>query len=223
MDGTGELFAPFLKAISRQIDTQVIRYPTDQPLDYGALEALVRNELPPNKPFVLLGESFSGPIAISIASNPPANLVGLLLCCTFASSPIRFAGSTSAFIKHLPIEHVPRSVVGAMLMGRDTTAELRNALDAALALVDARVMRSRALAAATVNSYEKLERISIPALYLRATRDRVIPKRVSDEILHANPRIRQQEIDAPHFLLQTRPEEAAKLIRAFLDELSTDA
>ena len=66
MDGTGELFSPLIKELGPDIQTVVIRYP-DLPLDYAAHEAFARARLPSTGPFVVLGESFSGPIEIGRA------------------------------------------------------------------------------------------------------------------------------------------------------------
>ena len=85
LDGTGKLFANFLAVLPPTIEARVIDYPTDEPLTYEQLELRVRAALPSDRPFVLLGESFGGPIAIRIAASPPPGLAGLILCGTFAS------------------------------------------------------------------------------------------------------------------------------------------
>src|SRR5690349_8746161 len=87
MDGTGTLFAPFITALEDAASIKIITYPTDQPLGYAALECLIRDQLPANEPFVLVAESFSGPIAIALAATPPAGLLGVVLCCSFTRNP----------------------------------------------------------------------------------------------------------------------------------------
>jgi hypothetical protein len=88
LDGTATLHTEFVTSVGPAFDSvAVIPYPSDKALGYAALESLVRAQLPPATPFVLLGESFSGPIALSIAANPPPNLVGLILSTTFAKAP----------------------------------------------------------------------------------------------------------------------------------------
>ena len=44
----------------------MVTYPNDRPMDYADHEAVARTSLPIDRPFVLLGESYSGPIAISM-------------------------------------------------------------------------------------------------------------------------------------------------------------
>ena len=79
LDGTGKRFADFIRVLMPGIDTQIVSYPTDLPLGYAELERRVCDELPGDRSFVLLGESFSGPIAIRIAVAPPPGLKGVIL------------------------------------------------------------------------------------------------------------------------------------------------
>jgi len=75
LDGTGELFASFIDALGG-FATQVIAYPTDRAMTYAEHENFVRGKLPADEDFVLLAESFSGPIGISIAAAAPPRLKG---------------------------------------------------------------------------------------------------------------------------------------------------
>src|SRR5688572_28354175 len=103
MDGTGELFAPFVAALGPDQSVVVVRYPTDRTHCYAELEPIARAALPIDQPFVLLGESFSGPVAISIAAAPPHQLKGLVLCCTFARNPYPWFSPLRALAALLPL------------------------------------------------------------------------------------------------------------------------
>jgi pimeloyl-[acyl-carrier protein] methyl ester esterase len=92
LDGTGKLFAEFVQHLRPNVDPMIISYPKDQPLGYDELEALVLAALPQDRPFVLLGESFSGPIAMRIGARSPAGLVAVILCGTFAKNPFPWLG-----------------------------------------------------------------------------------------------------------------------------------
>ncbi|WP_283190454.1 hypothetical protein [Pseudomonas sp. PMCC200344] len=102
MDGTGELFAAFASSMEREFDTLIITYPPNIPLSYTALESLVRESLPTDRPFVLLGESFSGPIAISLSARQPPQQLGLVLCGTFARNPRPIFSHLSFLLGALP-------------------------------------------------------------------------------------------------------------------------
>lgn len=56
LDGTGEQFAPLLRELPDSLVPLVVRYPRDRALDYDALLPIVVAQLPPDAPFVLLGE-----------------------------------------------------------------------------------------------------------------------------------------------------------------------
>jgi hypothetical protein len=77
LDGTGVRITPFLREMERVVPRAVIGYPPDRPMGYAELESLVRHSLPESERYVLLAESFSGPIAIRVAANPPPGLAGL--------------------------------------------------------------------------------------------------------------------------------------------------
>lgn len=88
LDGTSSLLTAF-KAASQAIFNSVttVSYPSDVTLSYAELEFIARNELPKDRPFILLGEALSGPIALSIASNSSPGLGGLVLSASFAKNP----------------------------------------------------------------------------------------------------------------------------------------
>lgn len=217
MDGTGDLFQPFIEALGDQIDMYVVRYPTDEALGYEALIELVKSELPLTRPYVLLGESFSGPIAISIAAARPTNLFGLILVCTFAKSPRPFLALLSKLVDWLPVKQTPTLFLEFALVGKDSTPRLSALLRASLLRVSAAVMRTRAKAALGVNVESKLAQIEVPTIYLRATRDRVIARKTADDMKGVFSQLRIVDFDAPHFLLQTKPQQVAEAIHPLLD------
>jgi hypothetical protein len=124
LDGTGHLFGPVVDALGPNVPTQIARYPLSHASGYATCEAIARGALPTDRPYTLLGESFSGPVA---ATAPPG-LRGLLLTA-----------------KH----------------------------------------------------------------------DHLIPNAAAHLIRHQAPAATIVEIDAPHFLLQCRPPDAADAIRMF--------
>jgi pimeloyl-ACP methyl ester carboxylesterase len=63
-------------------------------------------------------------------------------------------------------------------------------------------------------------RIAAPILYLRGSRDRVVPPRVADELKSLRPDMELVTLDAPHAVLQRRPVESATAIARFLLEKS---
>ena len=86
MDGTGTLFQEFVSILALERPVIVIAYPPDRPLSYTQLTSLVRAQLPTSR-FFMLGESFSGPIAIEISASESDRVPGLILVSSFARNP----------------------------------------------------------------------------------------------------------------------------------------
>jgi pimeloyl-[acyl-carrier protein] methyl ester esterase len=216
LDGTATLHAEFVASVSPAFDSvTVVSYPPDKALGYAALEALVREQLPPATPFVLLGESFSGPIALSIAADPPANLVGLVLSTTFAKSPVPLLASFAALPRIAPVHALPLSVLSWVLFGRWAKPHLEASLQSALAAVRPSVLRFRAAAALRANVLSRLGSISVPILYLHATHDRLLSAAASRHIRCALPQCTAVDVAGPHLLLQAAPIECARAVGAF--------
>jgi pimeloyl-ACP methyl ester carboxylesterase len=67
----------------------------------------------------------------------------------------------------------------------------------------------------------ELAGLSLPVLYLRGTRDRLVSKRNLDRVVAANPATEVARIAAPHLLLQMAPNACWRAIEAFLEGSST--
>jgi pimeloyl-[acyl-carrier protein] methyl ester esterase len=103
LDGTGKLFSEFVNSLGSSVDSRIVAYPKDQPLGYDELEALVMAAIPRNQPFVLLGESFSGPLAIRIAARAPAGLAAVILSASFAKNPFPWLWWARPLAANLPL------------------------------------------------------------------------------------------------------------------------
>jgi pimeloyl-ACP methyl ester carboxylesterase len=221
MDGTGQLFAPFLAALGCEIDVKVVRYPTKEPLGYAELESVVRASLPEG-PFVLLGESFSGPIAISLAASGLPQLKGMVLCCTFVRNPRPLFTRMRSFVGILPVGAVPVWLLSRFLLGRFETAALRAAFAQALAQVSPAALRARLRSVLSVDVSAQLCASTVPTLYVQAACDQVVPAAASQLVSHLKPSTRVVQIDAPHFLLQAASIEAARVVDEFMHEVQRD-
>jgi len=219
MDGTGQLFSELEKALDPRVEAMVVAYPADAPLSYEQLEMFVRERLPSDRPFFLLGESFSGPIAVSIAASTTAHLRGLILCCSFVTNPCPWTNALRALGSVAPVHAMPLALLSRMLLGRFSTLENRLALRRALANVSATTIRTRLGAVLGVNVARLLARVKVPVLYLRASEDRIVPPSASRLISEWLPSVRIAEVEAPHFLLQVAPVAAAEHINGFMLEL----
>jgi len=142
LDGTGELFADFVSALDG-IRTRVISYPADRAMDYAQHEAFARAKLPADEDYVLLAESFSGPVGIAIAASRPPRLKGFILCVSFAANPLPLFSPFSRLLTALPAIRMPPALAAPWLYAGRATPELRRAHAAAMARVSPRVLAAR--------------------------------------------------------------------------------
>jgi pimeloyl-ACP methyl ester carboxylesterase len=224
LDGTGILFRQFVEAIGASLDTQIVAYPADRPLGYAELEALVREVLPRDRRFVVLGESFSGPIAIRLgarrpAAEPPPGMVGLTLCVTFAKNPYPVLGWAGAFASSIPVHSLPNWVKAPFMWGAPTTERARLERELATAVVGQDVLRHRLASVLAVDETASLARIQMPTLVLQASNDRVVPSTATEHIMRTLPSAELIEIRGPHMLLQIRAAECAAAVVRFVRRL----
>ena len=216
MDGTGELFARFAKELAPFFALKIIAYPATKPMGYAALLDLVVGQLPAEGRYAVLAESFSGPLGIELAARAPDRLAKLILCCTFARNPRPSLRALLPLLPLLPMKAVPVSWVGRVLMGSFFEPELQADLARAMSQLQPDVMRARAQAVLEVDVLARLQAIRVPTLYLQAKRDSLMSPRAADQILAVKPDVQLQKFDGPHFLLQTKPAEAALIVKQFL-------
>jgi pimeloyl-ACP methyl ester carboxylesterase len=217
MDGTGLLFSDFVAALGEPVKPIAVAYPTDQVLDYVQLEAYAREYLPASEPFVLLGESFSGPLAISIAAQPPQNLLGLILCCSFARNPRPALVALRPFTWLMPALK-SATLASPILFGKHSTPALRDQLSTALAQVSSIVMQARLRAVLDIDVTEPLKQVRMPILYLCATDDRSVPQSASALISSIAPQTRVVSVDGPHMLLQVAAGATASIVGDFFKQ-----
>ncbi len=221
MHGTGALFRLLLEAFPRGIGASVLSYPPDRALGYPELLALVRRKVAGSPPFVLVAESFSGPIAIEFAAARPPNLRGLVLCATFARNPLPpslqwlRAAAQAALFRVRP----PAAVVRSLLLGRDAPPDLVEAVSEATRRVLPSVMAHRLRQVLDVDVESALPGIAVPVLYLAGSADRLVGLRGLKRIAARLPGLESVVLEGPHLLLQARPGEAAREIVRFCGRL----
>lgn len=216
LDGTTRMLDGFIAQAHAAgfDDATAIGYPHDRVLDADGLEAFAREQLPDDKPFLLLGESFSGPIALRIAADPPPMLRALVLSTTFATTPVPLLSPFAPLARIAPVL-TPMPLLSWLLLGRWRRPTLETALRQALDEVTHDVLRSRAALALRIDARDALPRIRVPTLYLRANHDRLMHPSAGDMILRGIADARLHALDGPHLLLQTRGDACIDVIAAF--------
>jgi pimeloyl-[acyl-carrier protein] methyl ester esterase len=215
MDGTGELLEALAGRLSSSRPVHIVSYPLDEASGYDELTAFAATRAPKGR-FAILGESFSGPIAIEIAASEP-RAAGLILASSFAWHPA--PSLLAPFTRMLDLRRIPAKIAEAALLGATGTPELKARLRALLQKLPREILQARAAEALRVDKRSRLAGIACPVMYLHGRFDRVTGQRCLRQILLAQPRCQVRRFDASHMLLETHPDEAAEAISEFCDGL----
>jgi pimeloyl-ACP methyl ester carboxylesterase len=215
LDGTGLLFRPAIDACPGDLEATAVSLPSDEPLGYADLAVRVARDLPSDEPFALLAESFSGPLALEIASRRPSGLRGLVLAATYVTSPCPW------WLPMLPWRLLfrvkpPASMVRLLLLGRRAPAESLRLFREANARVAPEVMAARVRLVSSVDAREALRACPVPILYLQATRDSIVREGALKEIREIRPDVEHRRIVAPHLVVQAAPEDVWRHVLAFV-------
>lgn len=219
LDGSVELRREMAAALAPELDVTVIGYPHHLVQTYGELTELVAALLPRDQPFVLIAESFSGPIAIEVASRRPAGLRGLILCATFAKVPRPLLAPLRRLVKLMRWPVWPMPLVMAVMMGRWATPVWKARLHSALKALELPVFHRRVMDVEAVDVTVQAHSIQCPVLYLLAHHDRVVTPRSAAELRACTGQLETIELEGPHMLFAAKPLECAANIKRWLAAL----
>ena len=217
LDGTGLMFKSFLAALPASLIPQVVPFPGDQPLNYEELLALVMQALPRDRPFVLLGESFSGPLALRAAQQRPPGLRAVILSASFIRNPIRHLPARARVLAQPLLIRLTPFTLLRRLLGRGAPAGLLLRAREAMAQVLPAVFAARLRAVLTLDAGAALEACPVPILYLQARQDALIRPHNLRAMQRLRPDLEVAIIEGPHWLLQSHPEQAVHQIVDFLE------
>lgn len=220
LDGTGKLLRDFAARLPSDVETRIIVYPADQAMGYEELEKWVYPLLPEDRRYVLLAESFAGPLLLRLAARSPPGLVGAVLCGSFACNPFPMLRWARPLISQVPIKSLPRWLRTLIMWNSADSQRAPPQRDRASAGVPARVLRHRMASLLGADERKRLASLRLPTLVIRGLRDRIVPPAATRRILAAAPQAQLVEIDGPHLLLQTCPRECAAAVAGFLRELT---
>lgn len=217
LDGSGTLFAPLRAVLPEALRVQTVAYPGDLPMGYSELLPWLDARLPQG-PYVLVAESFSGPLALLHAARRPPRCRGLVLSASFCRNPapwgltplLRCMGAR-IFARDLP-----SLLMRGLMVGWDASTELLEMVRAATAEQDPLVLahRWREVLALDLGAAPGL--VELPCLCLWGTRDKVVGRRGLRGLQARLPGLEVVAIQAPHLLLQARPAEAWAAMQPYL-------
>jgi pimeloyl-ACP methyl ester carboxylesterase len=211
LDGTGVLFKPFLDALPNNTVSLVIDYPVNEKLSYPELVEYVIGQLPDER-FVLVGESFSGPIAYQIALLKPDKVASVIFVATFLSNPRKFLLKLSSF---LPISlllsiPIPTLIIKSLLLGYSANTKLINLFRQSLKYVSPYVLSFRLQEIAKLTNRHQL--CGINSIYIQATDDALVPNNCVKEFRAMFNNLRIFKVKGPHFIMQASPVACAEIV-----------
>lgn len=221
LDGTGLSYGPLGEAMPKNTEVTVVSYPTGQKLSYRELVQCAYEQLPRNKPLVLIAESFSGPITISLASLPPSNIKGIVFCATFMKLPRSILLGTA---KYVPLalllrKPVPDFLLSFLCGGKPFSKRLVPLFRQIEKLVKPEVMAHRIRMLSDIDASADARRLNQPCCYIQAAQDKIVPTRCVDAFRKYLPDLVLKTVDGPHGILQAKPEECAAIITDFVKSL----
>ena len=212
LDGTGKLFAPLIPLLQPNFDLSVVTYP-----DLSSFNEYVdcaQDQLPQEPGYSLIAESFSGPVALALLARHSGQIGPSVLCATFARSPLP---SFTRMEGHVPEQMFSIGALSEFYLDVDEVEDKDFSETQPLPLnvmdqIDGTLLKRRITAFSRIDVSALLPQIEAPILYLHALRDRILSENdalmMQQNLLH----FERVDIDGPHLLLQTRPQECAELI-----------
>lgn len=218
LDGTGDLFKPLLDFLPENIKPVIVSYPKDRPYGYDELKQIVTASLPKDSDFFILGESFSGPLALMAADDKPNALKGIILCATFVRNPFRLIPSWLSSLSVSPVYYLwPMTIKVRAFFSGGKYKDLFNMALNAVKSVNPDVIAKRVNAILNVNVEKELKDCSVPVLYLTSTKDHLIKQHNIAHIKKIKKDVQESKIDTLHFVLQLEPEKSVREIMRFIE------
>ncbi len=213
LDGTGTLLSDCEALLARDHGVLILRYPSEL-CRYDDLQAWVEDRLP-EEDFVIVAESFSGPLAVMIAAEQPIGLKGIVFVATFAKAPRRLPSFLTRAVSFLPLKsRVMIWLAQPFPLGRWSDPTHTEAFRQAMHLVPGSTIAKRLREVVKVDVTQNLGRLEIPFIYLLATKDRLVPARMALDFKHRPDAI--VPLEGPHFLLQANATRSAQAILSFI-------
>ena len=217
LEGTGDLFEPLISNLADWINPIVISYPRDKHYSHQALKTRALKVLPTDTDYVILGESYAGPLAVLVAATKPAGLKGVILCASFVKKPFRLIPSWFSLLSVGPIYSLwPATIRLRGVFGSGKHKQVVTMALKAIRSVRPGVIAERVKAILTVNVEKELMQTDVPMLYLVGTKDYLIRRHNVAGIKKIKNDLMVAEINTQHFILQLEPEKSAREIEKFL-------
>ncbi len=186
---------------------------------YECLANQLSSRISSSSSCVVIAESFSGPIAVKLATRHSLSIAAIVLVASFVTPPIpavaRLLPWSLAF--HLPL---PTFAARWAMLGRSAPDDLVRVFKRSVRETPPKVLAQRVRQLICLDASKELSAVKCPIMYLRPSADRLVPQRCIDAIQRLQIDLHFREIDGPHLLLQRQPVRAWSAISEFLHGIS---
>jgi pimeloyl-ACP methyl ester carboxylesterase len=221
LDGTGLSYGPLGEAMPEGVRVTVVRYPTDQKLTYRELVQCAYEQLPRNKPLVLVAESFSGPITISLASSFPAHIKGIVFCATFMKFGRPFLLGPTEYVPFAFFlsRRMPGFLLYFLVGGKPFSDKLIPLFRRIEKLINPKVIAHRIRMLKNIDATADARTLSLPCCYIQGAQDRIVPAQCIVPFKKYLPGLIVKSVDGPHGILQAQSEKCAHIIMEFVKSI----
>jgi len=216
LHGSTALFDAFIALAPPWARCMPLALPTVGGQTFDDLSDVILPEVRPLEGFVLLGESFSGPIAARLSARLAQKVALLVLCNPVVEMSVRVPEGILASIA--ASAWMPAWGASMALSGGDMVVA-RAALDAVRALPKG-ILAQRLNAVYSASEEDLASHLEPPLLTILGTSDNVVSLARSRAFFSRVPEGVIAEIEGPHLIVQTRP---AEVWEAISEEFETAA
>ncbi len=212
LDGTGKLFAPLIPLLEPHFRLVIVTYPD---LDsFSEYVDCARNQLPETGGFSLVAESFSGPVAMAIMAQRPEQIGPSVLSSTFTRSPLAALTRMANYVPEqmFSIGALSDFCLDVYEVNDEDFSETQPLPLNVMEQLDGVLLKRRISVLSRIDVSALLPGIEIPILHLHGTQDRIVSETDALMLQSNLPDVNRIDIDAPHLLLQTHPQQCAELI-----------
>jgi len=218
LDGTGKLFKQFATGLPSSLVPIICNYPSDASLGYVDLKKVADKLIPKDEPFFILGESFSGPIAIQLALRQSKQLKGLILVNTFLSCPRPILARGLPLMPNWLLERPPNLVFNFIVKSSEIESTARQEVSAIVKALDVTVVRSRLESIQAIDVSREACLVKVPVCIIQSLNDNFIPKEATRRLVAAFENSVEIEMPGNHFVLQTYPRQSAVEVAKFCSQ-----
>lgn len=210
LDGSGILFKPLIDLLPLTIRTKIAVIPTILLSGHKQIAKQILADLPDGK-YVILAESFSGRTAYELCRMAPDKFSYVVFIASFVNRPSHLL----RFALLLPITRIVKSklimqLMAKCLFGSNNTKALLSALNQAISTLPNACINNRL---SILNRLKQPSiRLDVPCFIVTAKQDLLLNRTAQSSIKKVFNHHAEQQLEGPHFLLQTRARHCAKII-----------